>query len=269
MSAYRTVAAALGVCLATSGWAAEITAKKADTGDYIDVFLTGEILRGDDETFKTVVGDAKRALVFLEGPGGDELASIAIGEMVRVGKFSTAVGHDTVCASGCAIVWLAGERRLLSRTSRIGLHSAGDKEGKTAGAGSAVVGAYLTRLGFGYDVVAYATAAEPGAMTWLSKEDADRLGITYEMVESDDIPLPFDRNAPSSPPPTKRPPVAEAPKSGTAESVTEAVILHTGAEQLHLRVAPDPRSPDVLPDRVLPANAVLRAVPEKAESGFP
>jgi hypothetical protein len=76
---------------------------------------------------------------------------------------------------------VAGAKRLLAPTAKIGFHAAYDtRTGIEKGQGNAVVGAYLNSLGFGLEAILYATQAGPQGMTWLSQDDADRLGITYQ-----------------------------------------------------------------------------------------
>jgi hypothetical protein len=53
--------------------------------------------------------------------------------------------------------------------------------GKVTSAGNALVGAYLNKIGLPYSAVVYITSAAPEAIAWLSKSDAERLGIEVSL----------------------------------------------------------------------------------------
>jgi uncharacterized protein len=54
---------------------------------------------------------------------------------------------------------------------------------RETGVGNALVGAYLTRIGLPLDAVIYITKAAPESMTWLTPEDARKVGIDLKVVE--------------------------------------------------------------------------------------
>jgi hypothetical protein len=86
------------------------------------------------------------------------------------------------CASSCALAWLGGTTRLMAPQAQIGFHAASDGEtGKVTSAGNALVGAYLNKIGLPYSAVVYITSAAPEAIAWLSKSDAERLGIEVSL----------------------------------------------------------------------------------------
>jgi hypothetical protein len=125
-------------------------------------------------------------VVVLNSQGGNLGNALSIGAYVHDRNIATYVDADSVCASACGLIWLAGAFRMLAPSAKIGFHAAYDtRTGLEKGQGNAVVVAYLTRLGFHLDTVRYATEAGPEGMTWLSKEDADRLGIQYQLIETE------------------------------------------------------------------------------------
>jgi hypothetical protein len=65
----------------------------------------------------------------------------------------------------------------MTHTAHIGLHQAYNITGEADGRGNAILGSYLTRLGLGYSVIAYATEAGPQEVRWLTVDDAKRVGI--------------------------------------------------------------------------------------------
>jgi hypothetical protein len=67
---------------------------------------------------------------------------------------------------------------LIREALMIGFHSAyrGDT-GQVSGGANALVGAYLSRLGFSTSAIYYMTKTDPGSMEWLTLEKARELGI--------------------------------------------------------------------------------------------
>jgi hypothetical protein len=142
------------------------------------VGVIGEINPRDAQRFSSLVAGLPAAIVALASPGGSLLASVHIGEIIRNKRFSTIVPDKETCASACALIWLAGVRRYVWDTARLGFHGAFDaRTMETSGPGNAIVGAYLNKLGLSYEAVAYMTAASPTDMRWLHSDTAKRLGI--------------------------------------------------------------------------------------------
>ena len=107
--------------------------------------------------------------------------AIQIGEVVKTKGYTTVVSD--VCASSCALIWLAGSKRFMTPSARIGLHQAFNVAGHADGTGNAILGSYLTRLGLSYSAIAYATQAGPTDMKWLTVDDAKRVGIPVIVVD--------------------------------------------------------------------------------------
>jgi hypothetical protein len=102
------VAAVMLAC--SQAMAAEI---KEDRSDNV-VTVTGEIVKGDSDTFDAVVAAAHHPLVELNSPGGDLMEGFAIGETIRLHHLATYVIPNSECSSTCAFVWLAGAPRGVS-----------------------------------------------------------------------------------------------------------------------------------------------------------
>ena len=106
--------------------------------------------------------------------------ALEIGKIIRIKGFATAV-QDTICSSACALVWLAGEPRMMSNRTAIGFHVpyTTDSKGKPVSDAThgAMVGSYLTGLGFSPKVVMFVVTAGADDLHLLSKGAADRLGI--------------------------------------------------------------------------------------------
>jgi hypothetical protein len=145
---------------------------------YIDII--GDIKPGDDAIFRRLINTKDYVFVRLNSGGGDLAAGLSIGEQVRAhGKDTTTlVFAESRCASVCGLIWLAGNFRYAYEGAKIGFHSAYyASNGKVTAEGNALVGAYLSRLGFSNAAITYLTSAPPDSMQWLSCEALDRYNI--------------------------------------------------------------------------------------------
>ncbi len=144
------------------------------------VKVKGEIKLGDDRKFSEAVGFLVRAIVYLDSPGGMTIEAIRIGEIIRARDFTTAIPKSALCTSACALIWLAGTERFVGKDAKLGLHAAFVKRNERteeSGAGNAVVGAYMTHLGYVYEAIVFSTSAGPNDMNWLTEGNALKLGI--------------------------------------------------------------------------------------------
>jgi ATP-dependent protease ClpP protease subunit len=197
-----------------------------DTGCNI-VRIFGRIDSRDDERLKetTVTLPSQGcALISLSSVGGDLAAGLSIATMIRLRQWRTIVPDNTVCASICGIIWLAGFKRFAAPTAHIGFHAAFAADtGEEKGVGNAVLGSFLTRIGLGYDAIAYITQASPNQITWLSAEDAARVGIIYQIWNSNSkAPEASPRSAtvPQAPKKSRAPPQARG-AAASAEMLAE------------------------------------------------
>jgi hypothetical protein len=101
--------------------------KPTDDGFYF-VSVEGKIVPGDDAKFDKVLADkgVKDAIVWVNGPGGEMFAGLAIGRSVKRHNLSTFVPDKAMCVSMCALIWVAGFNRYYEDHARIGFHSMGD-----------------------------------------------------------------------------------------------------------------------------------------------
>ncbi len=121
-----------------------------------------------------------------ESNGGNLLAGIRIGTLIRTRGFPTLVRAGSQCASACALAWLGGAVRHMDDGAKIGFHSASRNYGGLrvgSAAGNAFVSAYLNRLGLSSDTVIYVTKSGPSSMTWLTVGDAKRLGFEVTRLD--------------------------------------------------------------------------------------
>ncbi|RAI00968.1 hypothetical protein DLJ53_17220 [Acuticoccus sediminis] len=172
------------LALATGVNAAEIRVVD-DEGERPRIVIAGEIELGDAARFRSVTVDLPPAVIYLDGPGGKLIDALAIGDRLRERGDFTAVAANAHCTSACALIWIAGVERSWQDGGSIGFHAAAAREGdvvRMTASGNAIVGAYLTRLGYPVSVVVMATEADHTSMSYLTADLAERSGLTYTRV---------------------------------------------------------------------------------------
>jgi hypothetical protein len=180
--------------------AATITVNAADEYGRVFIDISGNINLGDDDAFRinTQHLSADRVVVSLVSRGGNPLVAMQIGEWVHKFGWGTYVPSNATCASACALIWIAGAPRMVGSPAHIGFHAAfDDRTGEEIGVANAVIGAYLTKLGLGYEAVICATASSPNSVWWLPIDGSKTCGISWFALS----PARGERlaSAPSSP----------------------------------------------------------------------
>jgi hypothetical protein len=80
---------------------------------------------GDDRTFNGLTAALPAgSVVVLASQGGSVVPALEIGRAIRLKAFTTVVASNSLCASACALTWLAGTHRFMSANSHIGFHAA-------------------------------------------------------------------------------------------------------------------------------------------------
>lgn len=147
------------------------------------IFITGDILDGDDARFGELSQRYPRAVVYLESAGGSLVPAIEIGKLVHARQHATAVLDGSTCTSACALIWLAGKPRYLAGEGRLGFHASYSDEGGRlveTGVGNAIVGHYLAQLDLPEDAAVFATIASPYEINWLTADNSGEAGIAFE-----------------------------------------------------------------------------------------
>jgi hypothetical protein len=166
--------------------AGEIKKIQGKEGDDDIILITGEIDRETERKFRAMALETDDATVVLSGPGGMIRPAIEIGRIIRIKGYTTAV-LDSGCVSSCALIWLAGQARMTMPKARVGFHSAyiehEDGRKVSASVGNALVGAYLNSLGMNERIVEFVTTAPPESIRWLSKQQADQLGLFVTILD--------------------------------------------------------------------------------------
>jgi hypothetical protein len=141
---------------------------------------TGTITPDTPKIFEGFLKDNSRWLpstVFLHSPGGDLLAGLTLGEMIRRARLNTTIGHtidlegamntytypDAYCLSACAYAFLGGASRSYSENQVYGIHRFGVQDGEISGdqaqVMSGIVAKYIEEMGVDLSVFELASSA--------------------------------------------------------------------------------------------------------------
>jgi hypothetical protein len=214
--------AGAGLILPGLALASEIKAyppKKADDATFI--VIDGEIKSGDDDKFRKIAAEYSDAIVLLNSEGGMIGPAMDIGRTIKLRGYKTTIYKNGSCASACALIWLAGAKRVLFEGGQVGFHASYlDTDGTKleTGVGNALVGHYLSQLGFGEKTVVFATLAPPDKIFWLNEQTAKMSGIEFDTIP-DDEKVQKPEVAATQPAP---PPVIVAPAPQQRRLVGEA-----------------------------------------------
>lgn len=185
------------------------------------IVMSGEVVSGDAAKFRQIAARHSRAVLMLQSDGGALAEALDIGETVQRLSYGTAVINGFSCDSACALIWLAGKPRILSRSAQLGFHAAytlsrsgGANE---SGVANAMVGRYLTMLNLPKSAVLFATTAPPDTFNYLTAYNATALGIPVKVMADLDRGSTV-KNAP--PPivvtPSRPPPLVRTNKKETS-----------------------------------------------------
>ena len=225
---------AIAILLATmaAAFGAEIQSSILENGKHL-VIVDGDLTKDDLPTFQRLVQAAPSgSTVGLRSNGGAVATGMGMGTLIRMRGLMTLVIDDTTCASACAIAWLAGTPRLMGRKARIGFHAA-SIGGAETGAGNALVGAYLERLGLPERAIFYATIAGPKEMLWLTPENAKKFGIDLQVLNENGTPA-----HPQVPTTPSLPPLPQPPAQSTLPPPHEqpGMTLEKATKEMAVRV---------------------------------
>ena len=168
----------------TPAVAATVTVRPETPDRPIVVVVEGSLAAFDEDQFAAKTAPLSSAFVAFSSDGGSLVAGLRIGEAIRRKRFSTIVPDGRRCASACALAWLGGVERFIGISGKISFHAAYDAASDESGVGTAVVDAYLSKIGLPYEAVIYITQTASNEMTWLNMSDAARRGIRVTLLSS-------------------------------------------------------------------------------------
>ena len=168
----------------TPAVASTITVRPQTPDRPIVVVVEGSLAAFDEDQFAAKTAPLSSAFVAFSSEGGSLAAGLRIGEAIRRKRFSTIVPDGRRCASACALAWLGGVERFIGTSGKISFHAAYDAASDESGVGTAIVDAYLSKIGLPHEAIIYIIKAASNEMTWLNISDAAQRGIRVTLLSS-------------------------------------------------------------------------------------
>jgi hypothetical protein len=150
--------------------------RELSTPEFSAIAVFGDITSGDANEFLNVVADTQKAIVFLSSNGGDAQEGLALAKLIKKLGYATAVIDDFRCMSACALIWIGGSERYLSKSAVVGFHSVYTSAG-VSGGGNAIYGAFYGTLGLSDRAIIYLTSAPPDGFNQVTLDIAPLLDI--------------------------------------------------------------------------------------------
>lgn len=191
---YKFIASLALLCGSALAYAQplQISVKVQDSVDRlveapVQITLTGQIdadaPRRLSEVLKAHSGQAISA--HLNSPGGNLMAGLKIGRLLRSVRASTYVGYDSspgVCFSACAFAYLGGAFRYMPSRSSYGVHRAStiEQSHDTIESGqvvAAITGAYIREMGADASLLDLSVTASADDIYILSKKQLEELRV--------------------------------------------------------------------------------------------
>lgn len=170
-----------------------------------DVYLSGIIDSGAPARFLGMMKSGQipeGSNVYLNSPGGNLAAGLALGRLFRFGDMTTFIGRPVfvskssskgsgervICASACAYAYLGGTWRWAPTSGApFGVHQFYLPDTNTAEVGaieaaSGVVVAYLHEMGIDPDIFTLASTATPKNIVWLDGSEMQQFGLANNGV---------------------------------------------------------------------------------------
>lgn len=185
--------------------AAEIKVEKFGAGEPSIIEISGGIEVGDADRFSAAIEGVEKAMVLLSSPGGAVNDGLSVAAEIRSMGYTTIVLPDKECYSACALIWVAGVKRMMGETASIGVHAAWRNEamvdGSTiateSGVANADIGSFLTYIGLSREAIRYFTTAGPKDVLPVTPEIAQRLDIDTAVITDDGVVPASERPTPT------------------------------------------------------------------------
>jgi hypothetical protein len=224
------LASAASLALAASASAATITADQENSVVFLS--FDGVIQPGDDARFNAAWSEAQvkygrtPEVIALNSVGGSVPVSMALHNLISANHINTLVGENAICASACFDLFVAGAKRFVASTAKIGVHSVIDntaldaqghgKEDGNAAQVTLMMARYYAKEGVPASIIAKMVATPPDQITPLTLSDVAGWATVMQ-------PQAAPQPAPAAyAPPAPLPRPAPAPKGCDLEEVNAA-----------------------------------------------
>jgi hypothetical protein len=219
----------------------------------IIISMTGQIDLGDYtnfiDVFRNLPEDTVVVGIQLNSPGGNIAETLKITEAIKGQHIGTMVAPDSRCASACFLIFAAGERKVASTRSFIGVHSLTTinvGEDDSAKSSTVDVARYCsTELKIPPDIIGKMVSTPASSIYKLSIADLTEMGVDV----SDDGPSPpsprdlIEQHTAISPRvPTLVPPAPPTPTPTTSPMFQKGLADRTAWENWLLKLDGDKRA---------------------------
>ena len=158
----------------------------ARDGGVTSIVIYGRISPETESAFTAAAARNRGARVILNSGGGSLMPALNIGRQIRENRMQTHVPDSSGCFSACSLIWLAGTERHIGLGARIGFHAAYVAQqggpGQVSSSGNAVIGAYLSRLGYNDGAIRLFTAAPPNQIVVVKPNQFQQNGVAVRQT---------------------------------------------------------------------------------------
>ncbi|SBW84356.1 hypothetical protein PVE_R2G0326 [Pseudomonas veronii 1YdBTEX2] len=163
--------------------------------DIPEVYIDGYIHRPTVEAFRKrgFLNDRQVGFVYFNSHGGDLIAAMELGQLIRERGYSTRIGvwngphtnpSSGFCESACPFAFAGGVFRLMDGESKMGVHQffkasgvAGDTDIATGQITSTLLANHLSNLGIDLRLLEVASKAGPADMNYLTPLESYELDL--------------------------------------------------------------------------------------------
>ncbi|WP_298193426.1 hypothetical protein [Novosphingobium sp.] len=146
-------------------FSAEIEVLDQKIQDRTIVLIMGQVKKGDDAKFLQITSSLEDAIVTFDGvttpeSKEDVQASMEVGSLIYFKKFDTAIVYAHNCSSVCSLMWLAGNKRLISTKAYLSLgnYIRDNSSPEKLSDMYATIGYYLANIGMKLDFIKLSTS---------------------------------------------------------------------------------------------------------------
>jgi ATP-dependent protease ClpP protease subunit len=187
MSALRKLAAMAVVLASVQSAEAMDFAVDPAYPDFLVIYATGTIERGDANRFRLFLEalppDLKRledhgsAGVYFDSPGGLVMDAMVFAVLIESHKFITGVANHGQCSSACVLLWAAGTTKFAQEHTCIGVHNA-TADGVAKETDNSGMATWLVMHGAPHSVTAKLVATPNNALSCLTAADLAAWNVT-------------------------------------------------------------------------------------------
>jgi ATP-dependent protease ClpP protease subunit len=154
--------------------------------------ITGQIVTGTAPRFEKALTHSQqrqRLFIILNSQGGDIVAAMKIGRMIRSSRGHTMIEDNATCASACVLIFGAGVSRYVSYAGKLGIHrpalaeapAQSDMTTVKAAADQAAreLRAYAAAMNISGSLIDDMLVVPPQRVRWLSAEDRQHYGLGF------------------------------------------------------------------------------------------